>query len=911
MKKPLFNFGPPKQTTKKNKKLGYKRARKKLGIKPFGDVDRDGYLNIFDCKPLDPTKHMGVYKERKDIKHQVYDSSKGFQTEEEIFKEAEEIMPEHFGEEKGFEGGTYSNRLTKSLKMRKILEEKEGDTVVKGIVGVYDIEKPDTVSEATVFAHHHMQKYLKEKYPEKQFKFDLYKPGIVQVRGEGDYEPMKITKALSMSPPKSEIKTSVRIPKDIRKKLSKEEVEKITSGFSYIPPWYVGELPRHLTSGKKIKLEITDRPARILAKSMWGSGKPSDTFASCESLDNPMCGKTGPYSDVKHRHPIAYFYLGQKVPKKHKPSARVMIRRAHPVKEVGYGAELDTSKEFIGVAPTVYGLSGREEQEIYPYLLQKFMKKKGVFHLPLKTAKPHAGYADSVARSIDEKKDPSVYPFLREEFREKVEEKAETEDTSEGDNRYGSMLEIMEFEEEGDIIDAIDDTGLFSRIPDVYTEEFKKPISTEDPPTYKQATTGLLKMPSTTLDKPKVIPRSFFHHLLRSPKDDVRLAATKRPRMETKWQKDAIRTIKEELSKPNITPERKEVLTDRLGRAMKQLKKYKEVEPKHYHRMAGDPYVDVRVAVAEYPRLEQKTVKQLMPSKEFDVRESLFFNPALSYRQRKKLGAEELKRDSIIEFNYGMLSKETHPRVAREAVHIFSPSQVGRIAEATTSLPALHEIYKTQPSAQQDVILNPAATEAMIQQYITDVSQSKKLSSKDKKSRMVELLERQDIPNKVYQRLYNMYKTNDEMVLSLFVKKSLPKSVKEKIEGRMLKNRKLTKYLLSYPHDVSTEVLVDAIGKLSTDNFLGLVKNLASAFRLLPAKRVTIRAVIERMVKESRVKAPVLECFSHINESMIDEELIRVLEGDSVKKNLYKSILRYLMKSNRSETRNSLVENFG
>ena len=916
MKKPLFNFGPPKQITKKDKKLNYKQARKKLGINPFGDADRDGYFNIFDCKPLDSTKHMGVEREREHIKHQVYDTSKGFQTEGEIFKEAEKIMPDEFGPERHQEGGEYSEHLTKALKIRKKSEEKEGDTVTKAIAGIHEIVRPRSVSEETIFAQHHLKTYLQGKHPEKQFKFDPYKPSIIQMREEGKYEPIKIAKALTMSPPG--IKTSVRIPKDIRKKLAKEDVEKITSGFSSTPPWQIGELPRHFTSGKKIKLEITDRPARVLAKSMFSG------LDSCEAISGGMC-RWGPFSDVAHRHPIAYFYLGGKTPQKDDPSARIMLRRGHPVKDTGYDAELDTSKEFIGVAPTTYGLSEESDKELYPYLLQSFIKKKGAFHLPLKTAKPHAGYADSVAHSISEQEDPSVYPFLRREFKEKVEQKAEYEG---GD--YSATLEAMEYEGEEDVIEHLDDIGLFHHIPDVFVKEFQEPSSTYSPPTFKESREQILQMPGSDIEKPRKIPQSFFHHLLRSEQSDTRYEAMLRPKKETKWQKQAIKGIKQELYTPAITPERKEVLTERLGRAEKQLKKYEEVEPKHYHQMAFDTEESIRASVSAYPRLEQRTIKTLIPEKKYDVREGkqtiktstpkmeyairegLFFNPALTFKQRKAVGRiEQEGEDKLVRIS-SRLDSATDPRVAREVVNIYAPEEVKRIV-STSSKPALHEIYKTQPELREDVALNPSAPEALVQQYITDVSEDKSISSSRKLEMINYLLEHRTLSDKMYQRIYNMYKDNEE-VLDNMLYHQIPKSIKNKIESKISRSGLLTAHVLRNPTCVSTNTLKNLVKTFSKGDFLSFVgRSLEYHLNELSNKDEIIREVISRMLREPSTAPAIMNRFSQssIKSETVDKELMRVLGRSTVSKKLFAQVLDYLMKSEYHNTRDELVKKFG
>ena len=896
MKKPLFNFGNPQRVPKKLKNLNYRQARKKTGLYPFGDADRDGYFNIFDCKPFNPKKHMGVYKERADIKHQVYDSSKGFQTEAEIFKEAEKIMPDHFGVEEGFEGGKHSDRLTKALKKRKKAEEQEGETVVKKIVGVHELDRPGSASEETVFAHHHLKKYLTSTYPEKQFKFDIYNPNVVEVREDKSFVPMKMSRALSM--PVSGVKTSVRVPKDVRRKLSKEELESIKSGYSLTPPWQISELPRHFTSGKKIKVEITDRPARVVAKSMWPG------FSSCESLDSGM-HPSGPFSDVAHRNPIAYFYLGTKVPKKDSPSARIMMRRAYPVKARGRETDLDRTKEFIGVAPSVYG--SQDDEELFPYLLQDFLKKKNLFHLPLKTAVSHGGYCDSVAHNISERKTPSVFPFLKGEFYEKLEEVADDDDED-------YVWEALENEDDDAIIEALD-IGQFGNIPDVFVEEFKKPESIDKPPTYSQATSSLLRMPSErdTFDKPKVIPRSFFHHLLSSQDSSVRQLATERPLQETKWQENAIKEIEKELSSSGITSERKAVLNERLERAKEQLKKYRDVEGKHLHRMSMDPSESVRTAVDWYPKLEQRTIEPMLSEKSLQVRKSLFFNPSLTFRQRKTLPKTYIDRKSEDDYRKEMriysedIPKEVSPRVAREMIHIVPHEDITEFSRHVRSVPALHEIYETYPEQRSYVALNPKTPDALLNQYITDVSVSKN-TKRRKEKLMLDLLDNRNLSKSMYTRIYNMYKDNGEILAALLILDA-SSSVKEKISKKIPKHRELIDIVVHNPTLVKYPYLKDIIPKLEKQDLFAFVRGL-SRFYPFSGDNVLIKEVIKRIMREQSLAPEVISRMDGLHK-ISDEEILKKLGLSSIRKTTFSTFLKYLMHSNNSVTKEKVLKMFG
>jgi len=916
MKKPLFNFGPPKRITKKDKKLNYKQARKKIGLRPFGDADRDGYFNIYDCKPLDRTKHMGVYKARKDIKHQVYDSPKGFMTEGDIFSQAEKLIPK-LEYEKDQEGGDVSDRFTDALKRRKRFEEKEGDTAAKNLVGIYDIDRPKSASDETVFAQRHIKKHLEGLHPEKQFRFDPYNPKIVQVLKDDKFKPVKVSKALSMSPPG--IETRVKIGSGTRRKVEAlsvlyptlgEEIDKIESDYSYKPPFEIEDLPRHFTSGKKIKLEITDNPARVLAK----SDILEHTY-SCEKVGSEHYCGWGGFDDVKLRHPTAYFYLGNKVPLKDSPSARVSLRRAHPVGDYG---RVDDTKEYIGVVPISYGAKEGEAKNMFSYFVQDVVKKKGLFHLPLKTKYTREkGYSDVSAHFYSEHKGdegvPSITPFLSEELMERAEE--------EGDD---SLIEDIDSGEEPDYDNM--GSAYFKNMPDVFTEELKDPYIERELPTFKEARESIIALPSSRDQKPKKIPKSFFTHLLRSSSEVIRQRALSRPSEEIRWQEKESKKIKEELKKSNIDPVRRKTLEDRLKRGKKELKDLKTSEPEYFHQMAFDTSEPIRRSVSEYPRLQQKTVKALMPEKkyvkgketptpkmEYGIREGLFFNPSLTFKQRKAVGKSDQEGEDKLVRISSRLDSETDPRVAREVVNIYAPEEVKRIV-STSSKPALHEIYKTYPQMREDVVLNPSAPEALVQQYITDISTSQHEPASKKLQMITHLLESKTLSSATYQRIYNMYKDNEE-VLGSMLSHNVPKSIKDKIEGKILKSDVLTQYAIDNPSNISSGTLKNLVKTFSKQNFLKFVVKQALYYHGddIRNKNEIVQEVIKRMLKEPTTAPDVMSVLSStsMKSETVDKELMRVLGRSTVSKKLFSQVLDYLMKSSYHNTREELVKKFG
>ena len=72
-KKPLSLKVTPVSKLKK-KDLNYPQAKRKFGLKPYGDADRDGVKNWLDCKPFNPKKH-GKYTQNIPLKKAKYIST--------------------------------------------------------------------------------------------------------------------------------------------------------------------------------------------------------------------------------------------------------------------------------------------------------------------------------------------------------------------------------------------------------------------------------------------------------------------------------------------------------------------------------------------------------------------------------------------------------------------------------------------------------------------------------------------------------------------------------------------------------------------------------------------------------------------------------------------------------------------
>jgi len=896
--KPLFKLGKPKKVKKVDKKLSYKKAKKKYLLKPFGDADKDGYFNVNDCKPLDPKKH-GVFKKHAKKTVFFYDTKgygvkPGEVTQEMIFKNIEKKLPKTYGGEKGQEGGTYSKRLTNSL-----LEMEKGEIpTLKKVVGVHELEKPGSVSDDTVFAHHHLQNYLKSSYPEKKFNFDIYNPSEVSYIDEkGRKKTEKITKLLTK--PMKSVSADVRIPIHLQKKsrktkniipeiermtgmklteeqkkqiekrlVTEEDISGISSSYNIKPHWSIEELPKHFASRKDIKVHISDDPVEVIMKSMYGG------MSSCESITGGICSM-GPFSDVRHRHPVAYFYLTGREPYRDKPSARVMMRRGHPVDTRG---RLDLSKEYIGVEPTIYG--GGSGREWYPFLLQEFLKKKKLFHIPIKTKKAHKGYSDWVAHNPRK-----AFQYLEDEWLEKME-------------REG----YDDYDPEEVVVDNVVDFS--HRIPSVYGSEIKKPSSSGEKPTFRDAELKLVS-------RDKKIPRSFFHNLLHSKSSDIRYKALGRPQMETKRQEENVKRIKDQLKDEDLTEQQKDVLKKRLRKEEKELKSIKEIEPEPFHMMSFDPSKQIRMRVASYPRLKQETIKSLLPSKEYDITSRLFYNPALDYKQRKTIA----KREGDLMYDPHGIKAETEPRVAKESFKVtekIRPQGVAHIVNTTSNEALIGYIYNKYPEHRHDLIRNnPHVPKYIIEQYITDLSHSK--MSKENKIRKIHylIMNTGHIDTNIAKKIYRMFGNNPEIANSLYFNSAItPSSIKRKIQSRMFKKgyEDLLSNLINNPRIARPETVELMIKKLPRSQLNNLLRNINLNNYAPPFRE----SIFNKLVSKAKSSSSTKEAFIRMleNSRSVDIEKLLLKSTDKYSNALHRDVIRYLMQSHNKSVTDELMKRY-
>ena len=455
--KPLFNLGTPKKVSKQKKNLSTKQALK-TGISKWGDADRDGYLNVFDCKPFNPKKH-GVYS--KDIGKPVVSYVSPGLTYDKVFKKAEERLPLFKGEE-GQEGGYASDILTQTLQRREEMHKKYGDTPFKKLVGEHKVEL-GTQSPLTPVIKHLAKNYLQRIHPDFTYQDtdDPTKLKRIDLQ-RGTFKDVSIGSELRVEPKDFiEVKPQIQGLKQQHLERAKVRVKTKVN-----PPWYLNQMITHFSKGKPMKMYITDEPVDILTKST------EQGWSSCEALprridenvkmpwrdrgrllelygyeswedeygDEGWYNETGelgfdqydghqyalgPFYDVANLNAIAYLYNPKDDVKKSNPIGRSMLRWGHtydPKKEEFFEVERKgvlpptTEKEKgVGVDATVYGLRSEEEKEWIPYLAQSIIKKKGVptstKDLAIVSPERHGGYSDSIAyqskaREISEQIDP-------------------------------------------------------------------------------------------------------------------------------------------------------------------------------------------------------------------------------------------------------------------------------------------------------------------------------------------------------------------------------------------------------------------------------------------------------------------------------------------------------------------------
>jgi len=355
------NFGITKNPVprKPNKNLSYPQAKRRYsGLSPFGDWDRDGRVNMFDCRPFDFWRHRvpPEYSEREVKTYSVPGS-----TFSSVFSDAENQMPDVF---KGPWEDEYSEYLTESLLGRS----ETPSSPFKDVVGVYSISIPMNQAQ-TQLVHEYIDKALSSIYPNMEFVFDVDEPKYVTIidydkqPGEKGYEyKSKISNVIS------------KLEKEISqmKKLAQGKVDvNDLRTISYLERTAreLQNLMTQLVPHTPVKVWISDYPVDILRKST------NQGWTSCERQDPEDRGEfeMGPYSDIENWNGIAYFYMGGREPKKDGASARVMLRW-------GYD---ESGKPEIGIERDVYPFSktgANEDTSMGLSLIQgvqEILQKKG------------------------------------------------------------------------------------------------------------------------------------------------------------------------------------------------------------------------------------------------------------------------------------------------------------------------------------------------------------------------------------------------------------------------------------------------------------------------------------------------------------------------------------------------------
>ena len=299
--KPLFNMGPHPKHDKKKKKMSTKTALK-TGINPWGDADRDGYINMFDCKPFNPDKH-GVYAEDEDRPVPSYIKPK--LTYGQVFQKGEQQM-RMFASEVDEEGGPASDMLTQALRRREEMAHKYKDIPIRKIVGTHDIHI-EGQSVITPIIKNLSIDYLNKIHPEKEYRDTDEPDKLVRIDTKrGTINKVPLASELQ-KPPSGMFSTQFKFqPKgrqegslshDIRGNALKLDITSYRQGKPqisyqegnpqisygerkpqktsyrinakplYQPPWYIADLAKHLSKGKPMKMYITDEPIDVLQKS--------------------------------------------------------------------------------------------------------------------------------------------------------------------------------------------------------------------------------------------------------------------------------------------------------------------------------------------------------------------------------------------------------------------------------------------------------------------------------------------------------------------------------------------------------------------------------------------------------------------------------------------------------------------
>jgi len=370
--KPTFQIGTaPKFAPipkRPNKDLTYAQGRSLYGpaLAPFGNWDKDKHLNMFDCRPFDPTRHK-VPEEHK--KRKIPSYIKPNRTWEQVWDEAEKDLPQAF---KRSQERKYSDLLSNALMGRENTYKK--DTPFKDVVGTYKLDKVILDRSQTRLAQRYILDYLACVQPDKHFEFYLEEPSKVRVT---DMETGEV---------RENIKVSRYFPKGT-------------------PP-HIQNLLTLLTPYAKLTIVISDYPMDIMKKSSIITSTDKDpggwnlTWNSCETLGRSVMGmneygyEVGSFSDIKYGNAIAWFYLGGKTPGKDYPNGRVMLRWGTTTGD--WEGEPDIGIEFKADSSNpggFYGMSGRSARGLIGEL-QKLLKAKGYFSHSITTPYEYQGYSD-------------------------------------------------------------------------------------------------------------------------------------------------------------------------------------------------------------------------------------------------------------------------------------------------------------------------------------------------------------------------------------------------------------------------------------------------------------------------------------------------------------------------------------
>lgn len=359
-----------------NKSLTYPQAKRRYGLSPFGDWDRDNRVNIYDCRPFNPRMHK-VPSKHKD---RVVTSFAGPPvTWKKLWSEAEEQMEHAF---LGSEEDKFSQYLEEALIEREETQGKVPLNPIQDIVGEYNVGKVRLDRNQTALAQSYIIGFLGQSRPNESFEFyDPERPTLVRVTNH--------------------ITGEVREGRSVGKYLTRREED--------TPP-EVRNLLTLLTPYTNLLMVITDYPLDILKKATVVTCKGRRardmaedlTWKSCETLGRADLGETnpmferGPFSDVAYQNAICWFYLGNNRPGKDFPNARVMLRWG-----TATGGWSDTSTD-IGIEykasrddPKFYGMSGRSARGLIGEL-QKVLRAKGFNSKIVTTPFYYKGYSDTL-----------------------------------------------------------------------------------------------------------------------------------------------------------------------------------------------------------------------------------------------------------------------------------------------------------------------------------------------------------------------------------------------------------------------------------------------------------------------------------------------------------------------------------